>query len=196
MTEPNEPTPSFIPRWVLVVLGSVLTVAGGIATYDGVSNQFGFSKLPEIFRATIAFIPWWGWLALVQAIVLGALLNYVRSISVRVDQLEARPVEPSRLDNSSAPAERLKAARRTLVADTRAYVARFTQTPRGRDFRDNFESTTIYPEIRPHLSPEFKQTFNNRRLSMSSSGGPMDPFAKLLLDELDRLEQEWKLNEP
>lgn len=196
MTEPNEPPPGFIPRWILVVLGSVVTVVGAIATYDGVSNQFGWPKLPDIFRTAITFIPWWGWLALVQAIVLGAIANYVRSISLRVDQLEIRRTEATRPEDANAPVERLKAARRTLVGDARAYVARFTQTPRGRDFRDNFESTTIYPEIRPYLSSEFKASFNNRRLSMSSSGGPMDPFAKLLLDELDRLEQEWKLNEP
>jgi len=85
---------------------------------------------------------------------------------------------------------------RQLIRNTRGMISGHTQVPNGRDFRDLFEASGVFPELRQHLSREYLTKFNKRNASISSTGGPMDPFAKLLLDELDRLEKKWGLNEP
>lgn len=55
-----------------------LTLLAGIATYDAVSNQFEWPKIPRILGMTGSLLPLWGWLLVAQAILMLALFDYVR----------------------------------------------------------------------------------------------------------------------
>ena len=62
------------PWWVRIAF--LLTVA--IPSYDGISNQFDWPKIPELLGMTGSLLPWWGWLIVILAISVGALFDYVR----------------------------------------------------------------------------------------------------------------------
>jgi hypothetical protein len=89
-------------------------------------------------------------------------------------------------------AETIRERRRELIRETRTLISNHTRRPDERDFRNWFESTALFSGLRRHLRREFLAKWNNRRLLMASNG-PVDPFAKLLLDEIDHLENKWGL---
>ncbi len=62
------------PWIVRVPLGIWATVA----SYDGISNQMGWPKIPELWGMTGSPLPWWGWLLVAQGILVLALFEYVR----------------------------------------------------------------------------------------------------------------------
>lgn len=64
----------FGPLWVRVALPLWVLFSG----YDTVSNQFDLPKIPRVVGTTGALFPWWGWLLILQAILIVALFDYVR----------------------------------------------------------------------------------------------------------------------
>ena len=86
------------------------------------------------------------------------------------------------------------ADRRELIADSRRLIARHTRGEAGdTSFRQLLVSAPLYPKLRKHLSAAYLEKFDNGRLAIASNG-PMDPFASMLMRELDRLESEWHLD--
>lgn len=86
--------------------------------------------------------------------------------------------------------------RRDLIAGARTLIARHTRKEAGdMDFREFLERAPLYPQLRRHLSSDYLKKFDNHRLAMASEG-TMDPFATLLMAELDRLESHWGLDSP
>lgn len=83
--------------------------------------------------------------------------------------------------------------RRELIRSTRSLVANQAREPDGRDFRNVYESSPFFPALRRHFSSDFLARWNDRRTIIKSEGGPIDPFANLLLDEVDGLERKWNL---
>lgn len=67
----------FRPR--LVKVGAGLT--SGLFIYDALSNQFDLTKLGKLLGMSGNLLPWWGWLLILQAILVYALFEYVRRIS-------------------------------------------------------------------------------------------------------------------
>lgn len=53
-------------------------IGAAIASYDGISNQMGWPKIPALWGMTGYLLPWWGWLLLTQGILVLALFEYVR----------------------------------------------------------------------------------------------------------------------
>lgn len=86
--------------------------------------------------------------------------------------------------------------RRDLIAGGRRLIARHTRGEAGdATFRQTLVSAPLYPQLRRHLSSGYLKKFDNGRLGIVSEG-PMDPFASMLMSELDRLESEWNLDRP
>jgi hypothetical protein len=52
--------------------------AGIIGAYDAISNQFILPKLGKIIGMSGTLLPWWGWLLVLEAILVFALFEYVR----------------------------------------------------------------------------------------------------------------------
>jgi hypothetical protein len=89
--------------------------------------------------------------------------------------------------------ETIRERRRDLIRESRTAVSNFSRRPDKRDFRNWFESTPLFSSLRRHFRREFLSKWNNRRLVIAAGDGPIDPFAKLLLDEIDYLEGKWGL---
>lgn len=86
--------------------------------------------------------------------------------------------------------------RRELIANARSLIARHTREEAGDiDFRELLERAPLYPRLRKHLSQNYLEQFESGRLVIASDG-PIDPFASMLMTELDRLESEWRLDRP
>lgn len=90
-------------------------------------------------------------------------------------------------------AEIIREKRRQIIRDTRSLVSNHTRRPDERDFRNWFEATPMFAGLRRHLRREFLSKWNNRKLAIVKDDSPIDPFANLLLDELDHLENKWGL---
>lgn len=62
------------PWWVKTATGAV----GAVASYDATANQFGWPKIPKVWGMTGSLLPWWGWLLVLQTVLVLALFEYVR----------------------------------------------------------------------------------------------------------------------
>lgn len=98
-------------------------------------------------------------------------------------------VKPKEL-NSAEPNRK-----RTLIDRARGLVATYSQGNAGKDsFREYLERTQTYAALRGHLSSDFLRKLNApRAVYAKAEGARYEPLVEWFLDELDRLEREWRL---
>lgn len=82
------------PWWVRVSI--FLTVV--VPSYDSNANQFDLPKISELFGMSGALLPWWGWLSILQAILMAALFEYVRRNQSNEDNPEPIGWQPLAAD--------------------------------------------------------------------------------------------------
>ena len=81
-----------------------------------------------------------------------------------------------------------------LIKNARGLAATYTQGYGGPFFRKFLEKTETYAALRGHLSQEYLAKLNAPRTAYASDGsGEYEPLVEWVLDDLDRLEKEWKL---
>lgn len=73
------------PWWVTA--SAALAALAGIWQFG--CDQLGWPKLPEAWAMTGAYVPWWGWLLILQAIFVAALFEYVRRLPLVLKQESA-----------------------------------------------------------------------------------------------------------
>ena len=91
-----------------------------------------------------------------------------------------------------AEAER-RARRRKMLNEARVMVAGYERGPHG-DWRLTTRTYHAFADIRPHLSEAYKKRLADVRTVDAVREGMPEPLVVAFLDELDRLEQEWKLS--
>ena len=97
----------------------------------------------------------------------------------------ARPKE------EEAEGER-RARRRKIINEAQSLVATYELQERW-SWRDTVRYSPEFAPVRPHLSKEYLAKLNDTS-TIYAQGGLLDPLAEMFLDELDRLEREWKLS--
>jgi hypothetical protein len=86
-----------------------------------------------------------------------------------------------------------RSRRRKMLNDSREMAARHELQTRW-DWRQTARYTSAFFDIRPHLSADYmKRLADTRRDEVPEPGMP-EPLVAAFLDELDRLEREWKLS--
>lgn len=113
-------------------LGTPAVFIGGL--YQFACDQFGAPTIPRLWGMTGAYLPWWGWMLIVQALITVAVFNYVRRqlpfcelgrggelavLAIKVEQLEARPVVNEERDQQT-PSD---------IAELRAKLSALTDVP-------------------------------------------------------------------
>lgn len=85
--------------------------------------------------------------------------------------------------------------RRGLIKAARRLAAGYSEGRSGdATFRHFLERTETYATLRSHLSPEYLVKLNAPRTSYAQpDGARYEPLVEWFLDDLDRLEREWKL---
>jgi hypothetical protein len=90
--------------------------------------------------------------------------------------------------------EGVKQVRRSLIRQCRDLAHKFTRETPEMTFREFLESERSYADIRGHLSPDYLAKLNAVRTSYSNADGAKYPaLVSWFLDDLDRLEKDWKL---
>lgn len=84
--------------------------------------------------------------------------------------------------------------RRELIKTGRDLAFGYCHGDQGDTFREYLEGQRGYADIRPHLSDDYKRKLEARRTAYVDPDGAKYPtLVKWFLDELDRLEKEWRL---
>ncbi len=90
-----------------------------------------------------------------------------------------------------AEAER-RARRRKMLNEARQMVAMYERGSSG-DWRLTTRASHAFADIRGHLSDAYRKRWADVG-TIELSAGPTEPLVDSFLDELDRLEREWKLS--
>ena len=107
-----------------------------------------------------------------------------------------RPRQAPTADAVSAEADQKDLARkRQLIDGGRRLAATYSAGGSGDDsFRKYLERTQSYAALRGHLSPAYLAKLNDSSvLYATEAGARYEPLVAWFLDDLDRLEREWKL---
>jgi hypothetical protein len=85
--------------------------------------------------------------------------------------------------------------KRDLIDRGRSLAATYTQgRAGGMVWRDYLERTATYAALRGHLSRDYLEKLNAARVAYArGDGANYEPLVEWFLDDLDRLEREWKL---
>ena len=111
------------------------------------------------------------------------------------------PQAPSGTDSGRSKDEvQTRNRRRSLISSGRAIVnSSASQQEDSATFKKRLETETVYLTLRPHLSPEFRNLTDpgpamGRTVVVVPDGpSPICWLAQKFLDELERLEREWKV---
>ena len=91
-------------------------------------------------------------------------------------------------------ADAVAARRRGLIMRGRDIAHRFTIGPNNERFRWFLESQDAYPDIRPYLSEAYLAKLHRPRTTYARAAeAAYHPLVSDFLDELERLEKDWKL---
>jgi hypothetical protein len=85
-----------------------------------------------------------------------------------------------------------RSRRRKIINEAQSLVAKYELQERW-SWRDTVRYSPEFAPVRPHLSAEYVKKLNDTH-TVYAQGGLLDPLAEMFLDELDRLEREWKLS--
>jgi hypothetical protein len=164
-----------------------LGVAAALYFYDALSSQFGLPTLGAVIGMSGALMPWWGWLLVIQAILMLALFEYVRrlaaSFSVVKPALDAASPGPppalrSDLDQLQASTiasfnQKLTELRRDLAKEGKLLEVRLLEQFDTLETAVTTERKKIYDDLKNAEDARLGQIGNIRKdvTSFSESTG-------------------------
>ena len=155
--------------------------AGGFAATISASAAMWLSDL---------FVSLWGAMhsPFVTVIITLGVGVYVAAI-----MMTAHPKSTTVGSNNPATDFKLE-HRRKVIADGRKLIAEFNLQARARTLMEFMQSREEWPAIRAHLGIKVRKDIENGRLLVATGDSSLkDGKVYYLMDELDRLEQEWDL---
>lgn len=133
---------------------------------------------------------------LLAALVAGVTCGVVACLTVRI-RLKPALLAANREDGGTTRSlQRQQGERRRLIRQARSFVASACAAEgASTDFRQKLESTSLYYQLRPHLTDEFRESVGRagRTLIVPPCGSELPGLAHCFLDELERLEREWRI---
>lgn len=115
--------------WYVKALAIMAAVPTGLGAYDACCNQFGWPKLPKVWAVTLALVPWWSWLLILQAVFVYALFEYVRGAGFRQGSA-GTPYEDGTL---SSKVDQLNRTYRAVIDDYQRMSALESNLDNGMD---------------------------------------------------------------
>ena len=121
--------------------------------------------------------------------IAGAVLFGLAAILWLYEWGRQKRVTPQEVDASE------RDRKRALIDRGRSLAATYTQGHTGaQSFRQYLEGTKSYAALRGHLDKDYLARLNDSTtLYAMANGARYEPLVEWFLDDLDRLEQEWKL---
>jgi hypothetical protein len=122
--------------------------------------------------------------------VAGVILFGLAAILWLFEWGRSKRVTPQEVDASE------RDRKRELLDRGRSLAATYTQGHTGADsFREYLEGTKTYAALRGHLSKGYTDKLNNSHmLYAKADGARYEPLVEWFLDDLHRLEHEWRLS--
>lgn len=176
--------------WVFPALGWVLTGISAAFNWIGRSTVSDDAKYAAgvMEKAADWFfsLPTWG--VALFAVALTAIYWFwmfsAQSAPSPIESTAGKSIDP------------LSERRAALISDCRVIATRYTKSPLHNtpDFAEYLGRQPEYAEIQGHLSMDFKRVLSGSIIVVPPSGPkPYDMKVLKFLEELDRLEAEWKV---